>query len=44
MQMITVEEAIEFVESNSQTGINAVKMSLKNASGICYGRGCHVSD
>ena len=34
MQMITVEEAIEFVESNSQTGINAVKMSLKNVQGF----------
>lgn len=34
MQMITVKEAIEFVESNSQTGINAVKMSLKNVQGF----------
>ena len=34
MQMITVEEAIEFVESNSQTGINSVKMSLKNVQGF----------
>jgi len=32
--MITVEEAIEYVESNSQPGKNTVKMSLKNALGF----------
>lgn len=32
--MITVEEAIEYVESNSQPGRNTVKISLKNALGF----------
>ena len=32
--MITVEEAIEYVESNSQAGRNTVKISLKNALGF----------
>jgi molybdopterin molybdotransferase len=32
--MITVEEAIEYVESNSQAGRNTVKISLQNALGF----------
>ena len=32
--MITVEEAIEYVESNSQPGRNTGKISLKNALGF----------